>query len=127
MVEASNSGNGFITEVPGSHEQADEENKEVAVLRPDDSDSNDEDETEEDQAFQVDEAKPPTNYDDAYSTLPMKIKLPAVKVGSNRYLSSLILLSYVSRKTSPRVWCSPITMLNVKSSLISSTCSTSML
>ena len=48
MVEASNSGNGFITEVPGSHEQADEENKEVAVLRPDDSDSNDEDETEED-------------------------------------------------------------------------------
>ena len=127
MVEASNSGNGFITEVPGSHEQADEENKEVAVLRPDDSDSNDEDETEEDQAFQVDEAKPPTNYDDAYSTLPMKIKLPAVKVGSNRYLSSLILLSYVSRKTSLRVWCSPITMLNVKSSLISSTCSTSML
>jgi len=127
MVEASNSGNGFITEVPGSHEQADEENKEVAVLRPDDSDSNDEDETEEDQAFQVDEAKPPTNYDDAYSTLPMKIKLPAVKVGSNRYLSSLILLSYVSRKTSLRVWRSPITMLNVKSSLISSTCSTSML
>ena len=57
----------------------------VAIVRPDDiSDdeqfSQDEDEKEENQYFQVDDAEPPTNYDDAYSTLPAKIKLQNIKV-----------------------------------------------
>ena len=30
--------------------------------------------------YQVDDAEPPTNYDDAYSTLPAKIKLQNIKV-----------------------------------------------
>ena len=48
--------------------------------------SQDEDEREEDQQFHVDDAEPPTNYDDAYSDLPAKIKLQNIKVrrGYNR-------------------------------------------
>jgi len=37
--------------------------------------SQDEDEKEDNQYYQVDDAEPPTNYDDAYSELPAKIKL----------------------------------------------------
>ena len=95
MVEA-NPG-GFITEVPQGNandqsigqmnpsSQVEEVKQSVAIVRPDDiSDeeqfSQDEDEKEENQYFQVDDAEPPTNYDDAYSTLPAKIKLQNIKV-----------------------------------------------
>lgn len=83
MVEASYEGNsgGFITEVPGSGEE--NKNQQVAVradeISDDDEYSQDEDEREENQYFQVDDAEPPTNYDDAYSTLPAKIKLQNIK------------------------------------------------
>ena len=65
--------------------QVEEVKQSVAIVRPDDiSDeeqfSQDEDEKEENQYFQVDDAEPPTNYDDAYSTLPAKIKLQNIKV-----------------------------------------------
>jgi len=64
--------------------QVEEVKQSVAIVRPDDiSDdeqfSQDEDEKEENQYFQVDDAEPPTNYDDAYSTLPAKIKLQNIK------------------------------------------------
>ena len=42
-----------------------------------DSDTND-----DNQFFEVDQAAPPTNYNDAYSTLPEKIKLHNIKVSS---------------------------------------------
>ena len=35
---------------------------------------------EQNQYFHVEEAEPPTNYDDPYSTLPSKIKLQTIKV-----------------------------------------------
>ena len=46
-----------------------------------DSDEEVEDKT---QYFQVDQAEPPTNYDDAYSTMPKKVesKLTNIKVSS---------------------------------------------
>ena len=104
MVEASYEGNsgGFITGLPdiGGEEN---KNQQVAV-RPDDiSDddqySQDEDEREENQYFQVDDAEPPTNYDDAFSTLPAKIKLQNIKVSVfKRPLNSSIKESYFGMK-----------------------------
>jgi len=81
MVEAS----GFITEVPGQGAGEDHNNQQLVAMREtdefeDDQFSQDEDEREENQYFQVDDAEPPTNYDDAYSTLPAKIKLFNIKV-----------------------------------------------
>ena len=73
------SAGGFITEVPGQREQqavvddmGDEESKF-------DEFSDDEDEQSKNQYYQVDDAEPPTNYDDPYSTLPAKIKLFSIK------------------------------------------------
>ena len=85
MVEGSNDG-GFITAVPGQSEAAmAEESKQQVAIRDDSEEyqsSQDEDEREEDQQFHVDGAEPPTNYDDAYSDLPAKIKLQNIKVRS---------------------------------------------
>ncbi len=81
MVEPN--GSGFITEVPGGNTEEHNNQQMVVKENTDDFDeeySQDEDEGDENQYFQVDDAEPPTNYDDPYSTLPAKIKLTNIKV-----------------------------------------------
>ncbi len=84
MVEAHNSG--FITEVPGMGSHNEDPNMQIAVKRDLDEVSMDDDAFSQDEGegdnnlYQVDDAEPPTNYDDAYSTLPAKIKLQNIKV-----------------------------------------------
>ena len=83
MVEAIHN-SGFITEVPGMGSQEDP-NLQIAVKKDldeiSDEDAFSQDEGEGDNnLYQVDDAEPPTNYDDAYSTLPAKIKLQNIKV-----------------------------------------------
>ena len=100
MVEAANSGS-FITGIPGAGDEA--PNQQMVPVAEDfgqqdaqsdqDSDAND-----DNQFFEVDQAEPPTNYNDAYSTLPEKIKLHNIKVskdGSCQYINFLNAFWYV--------------------------------
>ncbi len=105
MVEPS--GNGFITEVPGGGAEENPNQQLVAMQDTGDMDdeqySQDEDEREENQYFQVDDAEPPTNYDDAYSTLPAKIKLQNIKVSCQSLPVNLTESNLANRKISRRV------------------------
>ena len=84
------------------------EEEKHAAFQDSDLDQDSQDETErEDQYFQVDDAEPPTNYDDAYSTLPAKIKLKTIKVSCKHTYSDFI---YAYRKTSLQV----LSSLNAK-------------
>ena len=50
--------------------------------------SDDEDDQNKNQYFQVDDAEPPTNYDDPYSTLPGKINLKNIKVSQKSIIDA---------------------------------------
>ena len=86
MVESVPHGSGFITEVPGMGGNAEDPNSQVAIRKDLDDRSADEDAFSQDDdegdynLYQVDDAAPPTNYDEPYSTLPAKIKLKSIKV-----------------------------------------------
>lgn len=78
----------YITGLPDNNEEAanqqivpvNEESKEFD--KPTEQKSDDADGVDDGQFYEVDQAEPPTNYDDAYSDLPPKIKLNNIKVSS---------------------------------------------
>jgi len=92
MVEAINdnvTGNSgtFITAGPAGSQSTSQQPKTIKDLEAqynllgnsDDEFSDDDDDQNKTQYFQVDDAEPPTNYDDPYSTLPGKINLKNIK------------------------------------------------
>ena len=93
MVEASPSDGTFLTGVdankvgvaPGelTGEEIPTQSQAIVENRSENSEeafSSDGEGQEQNQYFHVEEAEPPTNYDDPYSTLPTKIKLQTIKV-----------------------------------------------
>lgn len=69
----------YITEVPLKDRAISQNNADSSEEEFNDSD---EEVKESNQHFQVDQAEPPTNYDDAFSTMPKKVeqKLSNIKV-----------------------------------------------
>ena len=87
MVESSQNKKLLITEVPNKDNDSDsdsdievnDDSQEDNALAMVDEDEEEEDENEKNQYFHVQEAEPPTNYEDPYSTLPSKIVLKTIR------------------------------------------------